>query len=450
MVRNSGPHGYPHMALRIVTAAQIPHIGSMTATSAPPFRAYLAIVAGWFFGFGLQTTLFPGVVYFTLAESPERLGLAQMALTLPMLILLPAAGVLAERRDRRTLLILFYALASLFAAILAGLLVFGALTYSALIVYALSIGVCGAFVMPARDSVINPIVRLSNRMGAPVSLQKAVIVTTLVQFGAQIAGMAAGYVAQMTGPGPLFAVQAGGFLLGTFAAIMMPRMLSRRRNKPHALRDLVDGVRAVTRSDVLGPMTAIMVAVGFFVVGGGFFVIIPVLVKDVYNASYGALSSLLVVFWLGAFIANAALTRFGNVERPGRVIIAAQLVTVLSLGGLSFDMPFAGLYVLDLFWGLGAGVAISLSRAVVQEYAAPDKLARILSVYQLGLFGGMPLGALMMGYVVAHAGPRDAAWIPVIGLAAVLLAISLTTPILKIRRRDAGSAAAQTRRGHAP
>ncbi|MEE2567367.1 MFS transporter [Hyphobacterium marinum] len=412
----------------------------MTATSAPPFRAYLAIVAGWFFGFGLQTTLFPGVVYFTLAETPERLGLAQMALTLPMLLLLPAAGVLAERRDRRILLILFYGLASLFAAILAGLLMFGLLTYSALLVYALAVGTCGAFVMPARDSVINPIVRLSNRMGTPVSLQKAVIITSLVQFGAQIAGMAAGYVAQLIGPGPLFAVQAGGFALGLMAAILMPRMLSRRADKPHALQDLVDGIGAVIQSNVLGPMTAIMVAVGFFVVGGGFFVIIPVLVKDVYHASYGALSSLLVVFWLGAFIANAALARFGHIDRPGRVIVAAQLVTVVSLALLSFDMPFAGLYLLDLFWGLGAGVAISLSRAVVQEHAAKDKLARVLSVYQLGLFGGMPLGAVLMGYVVAHVGPRDAAWIPVIGLSVVLVAISLLTPILRIERRDPGQA----------
>ena len=50
----------------------------------PPFGAYLVLVAGWFFGFGLQTTLFPGVITFTLMESPERLSFAQAALTAPM------------------------------------------------------------------------------------------------------------------------------------------------------------------------------------------------------------------------------------------------------------------------------------------------------------------------------------------------------------------------------
>lgn len=47
---------------------------SSTGQSPAPFAAYLVIVAGWFFGFGLQTTLFPGIVYFTLANPPNASG----------------------------------------------------------------------------------------------------------------------------------------------------------------------------------------------------------------------------------------------------------------------------------------------------------------------------------------------------------------------------------------
>lgn len=78
----------------------------------PPFTAYLLAVTGWFFGFGLQTTLFPGVINYTLQETPERLGMAQAALTLPMLLLLPLAGVLAERFDRRVIMFRFHLLAA--------------------------------------------------------------------------------------------------------------------------------------------------------------------------------------------------------------------------------------------------------------------------------------------------------------------------------------------------
>ena len=404
--------------------------------SPAPFAAYLVIVAGWFFGFGLQTTLFPGVIYFTLQESPERLGLAQMALTAPMLLLLPAAGVLAERRGRRRILILFYALAALFAASLGALLMSGRLTYWLLVMYAIAVGSCGAFVLPARDSAINRVVEIANRSGKPITLQKAVVIASLVQFAGQITGMGFGYMARWTGPGPLLFLQAGGFLLGVFAAIGLPRLKARRTAATHAMQDLVEGIRTVFQSPVIGSMTGVMVAVGFFVVGGAFFVVIPVLVRDVYGAGYGTLSSLLVVFWIGAFIANALLARMSHIERPGRAVMLAQLVTVISLGGLALPIPLAGLYALDFFWGLGAGVAISLSRSVVQENAPTEMLARIMSVYQLGLFGGMPAGAAMMGFVVAALGPRDSVLIPMAGLALVLLLISVFTPILSVRRKS--------------
>ncbi|MEE2527025.1 MFS transporter [Hyphobacterium sp. HN65] len=400
-----------------------------------PFAAYLVIVAGWFFGFGLQTTLFPGVVYFTLAESPERLGLAQMALTAPMLFFLPAAGVLAERRGRRRILIIFYALAALLAAFLGGLLISGTLTYWLLVIYAFAVGSCGAFVLPARDSAINAVVRIANRSGKPLTLQKAVVIASLVQFAGQITGMAVGYLARWTGPGILLFLQGGGFLLGVIATVGLPRLKAKRTVETHALQDLVDGVKTVLGSPVIASMTAVMVAVGFFVVGGAFFVVIPVLVRDVYGAGYGTLSSLLVVFWIGAFIANALLAKMSHIERPGLAVMLAQLVTVISLGGLALPIPLAGLYALDFFWGLGAGVAISLSRAVVQENAPSEMMARIMSVYQLGLFGGMPLGALIMGFVVAALGPRESVLIPMAGLAVVLVLIAIFTPIMSVRRK---------------
>ncbi|WP_417484122.1 MFS transporter [Maricaulis salignorans] len=402
----------------------------------PPFGAYLALVACWFFSFGLQTTLFPGVITFTLGESPERLGIAQAALTAPMMLLLPLAGVLAERRDRRGILFYFYIFAGLSALALAALLFTDRLSYWAMVGFALLIGVAGGFVMPARDSAINPVVRITGqtRHGS-VDLQRAVVLTSTVQFASQIAGMGVGYFAAWTGPAALFALQGFGLIMGGVAAAFMPRLASNRgRSTAHPLADLVDGWRAVVHSPVLMPMTAIMVAIGFLVVGGGFLVLIPLLIRETYGGGFQEIASLMVCFWLGALAANIALVKFRQIERPGRAVVLAQCVTVLALGAFALPMPLWTLYLLVFFWGLGAGVAISLSRSVVQEQAPPAKLARVMSVYQLGLFGGMPAGAVIMGFVVGATGPHIAALIPMGGLALVLLVISLTTPILSVRR----------------
>ena len=403
----------------------------------PPFTAYLLAVTGWFFGFGLQTTLFPGVINYTLQESPERLGLAQAALTAPMLLVLPLAGVLAERLDRRALMFRFHLLAALGAGGLAVLLFQDRLGYWLLVSYALIVGTAGAFVMPARDSAVNPVTRVAQRLGQrDLTLQKAVILASLVQFAAQIAGMGAGFLAGLFGPAPLFAAQAGGLLLGAAAALLMPRLTTRRGPREPVLRSLLDGVAAVVRSNVLLPMTLIMMAVGCLIVGGGFFVIVPVLVRDAYDGGYGLLAFLLVAFWVGAFAANVMLARAGAIERPGVALMLAQMVTVVCMGLLAAPMPLAMLFVLVFGWGLGGGVAISLSRAVVQENAPRHMVARVMSVYQLGLFGGMPLGAFVMGFVVGELGPRLSALVPMAGLLAVLILIAAFTPILQVRRVD--------------
>jgi len=401
----------------------------------PPFAAYLLAICGWFFGSGLQTALFPGVINFTLQESPARLGLAQAALTAPMLLLLPFAGVIAERMDRRLVMTGFHIIAAAAAGLLALALLHNWLSYNLLLIYALVVGAAGAFVMPARDSAVNGVTRVARRMGRPgFTLQKAVILASLVQFAAQIAGMAAGFLASLFGPGPLFAAQCAGLLIGGAGAMLMPRLHTGSAGHDPILKSLFSGVATVARSPVLLPMTLIMLAVGLFIVGGGFFVIVPVLVHESYDGGYGLLSLLLVAFWTGAFAANVILARMGSIERPGRALLGAQLVSVAAMGALSVSLPLPALFVMVFLWGLGAGVAISLSRAVVQEHAPPDMIARVMSVYLLGLFGGMPLGAFAMGYIVTAIGVNAAALIPMAGLLVVVIWIALATPILNVSR----------------
>ncbi len=402
----------------------------------PPFGAYLVLVAGWFFGFGLQTTLFPGVITFTLMESAERLSFAQAALTAPMALLLPAAGVLAERKDRRGIMFYFYLFAGFCTIALASLLMTDVLSYEILVIFAGLVGIAGGFVMPARDSAINAVVRISGKTRhGGIELQRAVVMASAVQFGAQIAGMAAGYFAAISGPGPLFMMMGVGLVIGGLSAAFLPRLGSKRtKSRAHPIQDLRDGLRAVLHSPVLMPMTAIMVAIGIFIVGGAFLVLIPILIRDAYGGDYPELSSLMVTFWVGAFVANVLLVKFGHIEKPGRALILAQGVTVLAVGAFAIPLPFWTLFGLVFAWGLGAGIAISLSRSVVQEQAPPDKLARVMSVYQLGLFGGMPAGILMMGPIVGSIGARWAALIPMAGLGIVLIVISLVTPILSVKR----------------
>jgi predicted MFS family arabinose efflux permease len=79
---------------------------------------------------------------------------------------------------------------------------------------------------------------------------------------------------------------------------------------------------------------------------------------------------------------------------------------------MSLPLPLAGLLFLCLVWGLGAGVVITQGRTLVQAAAPASHRARVLSLFQLGMMGGAPIGALLIGYLTAFTGPRAATVYP--------------------------------------
>ena len=123
----------------------------------PPtgFPAYLFAHGAWFLAFGVQMVLFPSLILVVLQESEVRFGLAQMALQLPTTLLILVGGFVADRTDAKRIVVACYALAICTFLVLGGLVTSGRLTYGLMIGYALSVGVLGAFAIPARDSLLS-------------------------------------------------------------------------------------------------------------------------------------------------------------------------------------------------------------------------------------------------------------------------------------------------------
>ena len=139
------------MALPKPVAAVPPEVASSRA----PFRWFIASTASWFGATGLQMVLFQGLLIDVLDETPMRIGIAQSALMLPPVLLLMIGGAVADRRDRRMLLVALHLLAATFVVGLGALIYYGRLTYGALIGFALLMGCVTAFVVPARDSMLS-------------------------------------------------------------------------------------------------------------------------------------------------------------------------------------------------------------------------------------------------------------------------------------------------------
>jgi MFS family permease len=398
--------------------------------------AYLAVQASWFAAFGLQMVLFPHIIANVLGESPIRLGLAQMALSLPSLAFILFGGVLAERADGKALLVVLHLAAAIPPAALAWWILDGEIAYTIMVAYALAMGTIGAFMMPARDAILNEVVARRTAGGGRMTLQQGVALASLVQFAAQIIGLAVGGLAAHTGEMSLLAAQAGIVAAGGLAAILLSKgqmVRTGRSGLGAAFGDIAEGFRTVAASPVLWPLIASMLGVGVFVIGS-FLVVLPVINRDVYGLGADGIRNMFIIFWLGAFVSSVTLARVRNVKRPGRLLLTAQLIGSACILFLVAKQAYPAFLSVVFVWGLAAGISITMSRAIVQEAAPQQQLARVLSIYQLGFMGGAPIGAALMGLVADQFGPQVTPLVPAFGMIALVLWLAFGSPLWRMQR----------------
>ena len=394
--------------------------------------AYLMVQCSWFMAFGLQMVLFPYLITGQdhLHMDGLALGLANMALSAPSVIFLLIGGVVAERADGRRLLIVLHLLAAIPALFLALAVARGQLTYPGMIIYGLTIGTVGAFMMPARDSIVNEVVERRMRVGSNVTLQLGVTLATMAQFLAQIAGLVlAGYADK------LLLAQGGVLVLGTLFALNLAKGRQVRTGRSGigaAFGDIAEGFRAVRSDGRLWAMTALMFGVGIFVIGA-FLVVLPIVNRDIYGFGSDGIRDMFVTFWMGAFVSSVVLSIFRRIKRQGRLLLVAQFLGSSSILAMMWEIPHWAFLGIVFIWGLAAGISIAMSRSIVQDAAPKEKLARVLSIYQLGFMAGAPLGAAVMGALVDLFGPHRIAIVPAGGMTLIILWMVFFTPVWNMK-----------------
>ncbi|MEQ3649953.1 MFS transporter [Hyphomonas sp.] len=414
--------------------------------------AYLMVQLSWFMAFGLQMVLFPYLITGRehLHMDGLALGLANMALSAPSVIFLLIGGVVAERADGKRLLIILHLLAATPALFLAVAVARGELSYPAMIIYGLTIGTVGAFMMPARDSIVNEVVERRMRVGSGVTLQLGVTLATMAQFLAQIGGLVVGgYADKRTqmpdwlggfgiGPIPaeqLLAIQGIILALGAGFALWLGRgrqIVTGGKGIKSALGDIADGFHAVRSDGKLWAMTALMFGVGIFVIGA-FLVVLPIVNRDVYGFGSDGIRDMFVTFWMGAFVSSVVLSIFKRIKRQGRLLLIAQLLASISILAMMWQVPHYVFLGIVFIWGLAAGISIAMSRSIVQDAAPKEKLARVLSIYQLGFMAGAPFGAAIMGALVDLFGPQKIAIVPAGGMIALIVWMVFFTPVWNMK-----------------
>jgi MFS family permease len=383
----------------------------------------------WFGGWGMLQVLFSWLVVGELQAREELVGIAQLALTFPALFFLLIGGAVADRVDRRRLLVGLHLAAGSLAAALAAAVWAGALSFSLVIAFALTIGTVSAFSLPARDALLYDV--------AGRNLMRAVTGITLIQFVGQGAGqLLAGSARYLGSPttlgieGLLFAVGALGF------ARIAPGVSSQsRRAEPVRLTELLDGIREVARSPVLRPAFLLAIGVGLFF-AGPYFVVFPLINREYFGGDVGELSLIYMTFPAGSILGLILLWRRGRMRRAGRAIALAQAAAALDLLVISAGIPFAATLLAGTVWGVCGAFFISATRTVFQENASDAHRARVLSVQMLGVLGAGTLGSPLAGFLAARLGALGAFAFCGIAMLGFVVLVCLFTDIWAYESRE--------------
>jgi MFS family permease len=333
-------------------------------------------------------------------NSGTAVGFSVALQFLPVLLLSPYAGLLADRLDRRKLLMTTQALLGLNAVVLAVLVLSGAVQLWHMYVLAAVGGCISAIDNPARATFVSELVPEDDLTNA-VGLNSASFNTARL-VGPGVAGLLIAAV----GPGWVFVINAVTFGLSILAiSAMNPRAL---RVLPAAPRTRGQLRAAVTYVRGRGDLQVIMIVVGVATMFGLHFQLVSAMMARVEfgmgAGEFGLLGSALAVGSLAGALLAARRTEPPRV----RVVLGAAIAFALALAVSAF-MPTFELYLLSAIpIGLASLTMITSANAALQTSVEPVMRGRIMALYMMVFLGGTPVGSPLVGWIGETFGPRTA------------------------------------------
>lgn len=353
---------------------------------------------------GIQIIVLPWLVVDYLSLNAVWVGWVQATVLVPNLLFLLVGGALADKAKVLPWFVPLLLVNMVVHSVLSIVIYQGWLSVMILLVYAALLGVSNAFIQPWREYLLK---QTQNEHSHDL-LQKLVAKSSLCLYAGQAVGVAIASLMDVIGVETLLLIQAAMVALGAMSFTRLRRLLLVSSQDTTPVDDASDSllwsgigscIRDVWRLPDLRSLMAIVAFNGFFHIGV-FIVALPLMVQQVYGESIHFYSGLQFAFVMGTIITTVVVVYRGGLDSPGRRIIFGLLYGGVILLALSAKPTLIGLFILVFFWGVVVGVSSNMGRSVVQRLAPESSRGRIISLYQLALFGCAPLGALFAGYAI--------------------------------------------------
>ena len=355
------------------------------------FGQATSLVGTW-----MQTTAQAWLVL-TLTHSATSLGLVVALQTLPVLLLGPYGGVIADRVDKRRLMVVLQSLMGVQALVLAVLCFTHVVTFVDVCGLAVLLGINNAFENPSRQAFVLEMV-------GPDDLRNAVSLnSTLVNVARAVGPAVAGVLIATVGEGWCFALNAASF--GAVVGSLLAMDVSKLEPAPPAVRSkgqVREGLRYVARTpDLLVPLL-MMALVGCLAYE--FQVTLPVAAQRVFHGGSETFGIITAAMGLGAVVGGLVTATRGKTGM--RAMIVASLVFGAAIAFAAAAPVLVSEFLALLLVGYASISFLAMGNSTLQLATDPGMRGRVMALWSVAFLGSTPIGGPLIGWITASAGAR--------------------------------------------
>lgn len=389
-------------------------LGSSTfaSLSEPEYLWYFAGNIAFFMGMQMQFVL-RGYLAFELTDAASALGLVSASIALPMLVSAPFGGVVADRVNKRNLLIITQSVAAAASMLIAVLILMDLIRFWHLIAISVATGGVFSFNMPARQALV-PLLVPRHKMQNAISLQMGGMNLTRI-----IAPSVAGLLIAPIGLGWVYMITFFLFVLAVASEFHLPKVGMGGEVPPVTkfFEDFAAGFRYIAQHRTI----AMLLAAGSVIPLLGFPVqmLLPVFAKDVYGMGPSGLGLLATMTGVGGLIGALYSATLDRIAAKGRIMMIGGFAMGTFLVAFALSPWFVGALLFLALANIGQMLFMSTNNTVIQSNLPGEIRGRVMSVMMMS-FGIMPFGVLPISLLADQVGAPRA-----IGASSVVLLVVL-------------------------
>jgi predicted MFS family arabinose efflux permease len=328
----------------------------------------------------------------TISGSPFLLGLDAFLGEIPIFLFSLVGGVIADRVDRRRVVLASQYIQMASAFLLTLLLAFHVVRVWHILCLSFVTGFAQAFGGPAYQALVPMLVERKDMPNA-IALQS-------IQFNvARVIGPVLGGLALThLGAAWCFGLNGLSYLAPVISLLLLRFRFLPERSGESILTSMNQGIGFIRKQpDMLG---LIVLAFLMTALGIPLMTFLPVFAKDVFHGGPAAFTTFLVCSGLGSIAGALIVAAMGNMRHKGTVALSMLICLGVTIAGFSTSRSMALSCVLLFLAGASLVSVFATINSLVQLITTDEMRGRVMSIYNVAFRGGMPFGSLTTGWLV--------------------------------------------------